>query len=82
MGCISPGYIETSGKDFQTDVVFQERVRLAFKGSHLAGFETANAWENSQDPEAQPLRTNGDEAELEIIAVFGLGARPKALFLT
>jgi NAD(P)-dependent dehydrogenase (short-subunit alcohol dehydrogenase family) len=73
-----PDVIETSGIDFNSDPAFRAQIEAAFRGQIVA--EADAAYKSLDTRETWPLRANGTEADGHIIvAVFGLGARPKAL---
>ncbi len=73
-----PDFIETSGVDFNSDPEFKARVEAAFRGQIVADADAA--YKSLDTRETWPTRANGTEADGHtIVAVFGLGARPKAL---
>ena len=75
-----PGPIETSGVNFQSDDAFRARVTRAFRAAIVSDHAASNEAWSDQNPDAWSLHTYGDEADgYQIIAVFGLGARPRAL---
>jgi len=78
-----PGFIETSGVDFQSDAQFRARVDAAFRAALIGDAAALYAWDNAHNPDATPLAETGRAGHgKEIVAVFGLGARAKALMMS